>query len=377
MIKWFLIALIPLNLFIYFTDYRYIYKALWYNFPGIDDYTIFHNREIKASSAPQPWAIANNTDQYRLNDELKQQLQELETIAFLVVKDDTIRHEAYFNGYDQSSLSNSFSMAKSIVSLLVGIAIQDGLINDVNDPIANYLPEFSTDDKKEITIEHVLMMSSGLSWDESYAGLFSITTKGYYGTDLKKTIFDLKAIEKPGERFEYRSGDTQLLAILLEKVTGKPLSEYMHEKLWQPLGAEHTALWSLDQKEGIEKAYCCINSNARDFAKIGQLMLHKGRWYNQTIVSEAYISKAIEGNVYDNQHSEPNYGYMWWLIPDYKGYNIFYARGILGQFLICVPDLNCIIVRLGHKRGEKRDEFHHHETYLMIDQAIDWFAKDK
>jgi CubicO group peptidase (beta-lactamase class C family) len=121
-------------------------------------------------------------------------------------------------------------------------------------------------------------MSAGVEWDESYSSLFSKTTQAYYGKDLWKLALTEKLIEKPGVRFNYQSGVSQILAFVLQKATDKNISDYASEKLWTPMEAEEDALWSLDRKDGHEKAYCCFNTNARDFARFGQLILNKGVW---------------------------------------------------------------------------------------------------
>jgi CubicO group peptidase (beta-lactamase class C family) len=145
-----------------------------------------------------------------------------------------------------------------------------------------------------------------------------------------------------------------LLGLIVEKATGKSLSRYASEKLWQPLGAEHPALWSTDKKDGVEKAFCCFNSNARDFARIGQLMLDSGRWKGNEIISPDYYAQSITPcNIPDNSGQPVNYyGYQWWLCPSFPG--VFYARGILGQYIIIIPSKNMVVVRLGHKRSGNR-----------------------
>ena len=204
----------------------------------------------------------------------------------------------------------------------------------------------------------MLWMSSGLNWDGSYLNPFSMTTESYYGTNLKKVIDRLEAVEEPGRQFTYKSGDTQVLAFVVQAATGKSISELAEEKLWKPMGAVHDAEWSVDKPEGIEKAYCCFFSNARDFARFGKLYLHNGVWNGDTIVPPAFVqasltpnglSKKVDGKKVDY------YGYQWWLLPDYKGQDVFYARGILGQYIIVIPDKDLVIVRLGKERSEVVD----------------------
>lgn len=346
---------------------NYVYKALYYNFADIDDNLIFDQRTIDAPARAQLWPRAANYNQVKWPGSLQQLHQELETVAFLVIQNDSIVYEQYWDGYSDKSLSNSFSMAKSIVSILVGAALRDGYIKSIDQPVAEFLPSFKEGGKQRITIKHLLMMSSGLNWDESYANPFSVTTEAYYGTNLKKVIERLKAVEEPGQTFSYKSGDTQILGMVVEAATGKSLSRYAEDKLWKPIGAEHDAEWSVDNPTGIEKAYCCFFSNARDFARIGKLYLQNGIWNGDTIVDPAFVRESLSPNGLPTESGGPaDYGYQWWLLPNYKDQFIFYARGILGQYIIVIPEKQAIIVRLGKKRGQ-RINGHPSEVLAMID----------
>ncbi|HEX5024677.1 MAG TPA: serine hydrolase [Agriterribacter sp.] len=330
----------------------YLYKAIAYNFAGIDDYTIFLNRTV-SSVHPVPWEVAPDFGKVTVPDTLENYLVGLKSIGLLVIQNREIILEKYWRGYNDSSLSNSFSMAKSISSLLIGAAIHEGKISSVNDPVGKYLPEFAEGKKAEVKIVDLLTMSSGTDWNESYANPFSETTELYYGTDIYKTAISVNMIKTPGTYHFYKSGDTQLLGLIVEKATGKSLSDYAAEKLWKPLGAEHSALWSLDKKDGNEKAYCCFNSNARDFARIGQLMLDSGKVNGVAIIDSAYFRASVTPCLIKDENNIPcnYYGYQWWIIPEQQ--NIFYARGILGQYIICIPGKNMVIVRLGEERDDK------------------------
>lgn len=354
---------------IHMADKNYVYKAIAYNFADIDDNAIFEQRTVDSPAVPQPWPLAAKYNTGQLPTELEQLHQDLESIAFLLVKDDSILYEQYWDGYSDESLSNSFSMAKSIVSMLVGVAIKEGKIESVDQPVGDFLPRFRKGNKAKIRIKHLLWMSSGLNWDESYSNPFSMTTEAYYGTDLKKVINRLDAEEEPGQQWSYKSGDTQVLGFVLEAATGMSLSKYAAEKLWKPLGAAHDAEWSVDNPSGIEKAYCCFFSNARDFARLGKLYLHNGTWNGDTIVQPAYVKASLTPNnlvAAATGEKVDFYGYQWWLLPKYKGQDIFYARGILGQYIIVIPEKDIIIVRLGKERGERINN-HPSEVMAMID----------
>jgi CubicO group peptidase (beta-lactamase class C family) len=361
------------HLVLVFTHKTFIYKALIYTYPDINDQDIFYRRTIAASNQPQPWPISAAYNQKKLPDSLDKLLQSLETTAFLVVKNDSILYERYDNSYADTTHSGSFSVAKSFVGTLIGIALDKGYIKSLDEPIANYLPSFKKDGKEKITIRHCLMMSSGLNWDEAYASAFSITTEAYYGTDLEGTVERLKVSEEPGKYFDYKSGDTQILSLLLTKATGKSTSQFMQENLWSPIGAESEAWWSLDDKDKSEKAYCCIYATARDFARLGELYLHEGKWGAQQVVSAAYIKESITPNgLLDKETNQPNenYGLQWWIYPNKYHKQVFYARGILGQYIIIIPEEKLVIVRLGHRRGEKIGK-HPLEFIEMVNQACE------
>src|SRR5436190_17083719 len=313
----------------------YLFKAVYYNFAGIDDYKIFSNNKV-ANDKSQPWPVSPLYNKISSPDTLNALLAELKTVAVLVIKNDSLLYEKYWDGYSDSSLSNSFSMAKSITSLLIGAAIKEGKIKSVDEPVGNYLPGFKEGMAAELKIKDLLTMSSGSNWDESYANPLSVTTEIYYGTDAYKTATSVSIVQPPGKTHVYKSGDTQLLGLIVEKATGKSLSAYASEKLWQPIGAEHSALWSTDHEGGHPKAYCCFNSNARDFARLGQLMLDSGRWAGQEIIPMDYYKQSIKPCMIPDASGKPctYYGYQWWIIPNRP--EIFYARGILGQYVIVI-----------------------------------------
>jgi CubicO group peptidase (beta-lactamase class C family) len=272
-----------------------------------------------------------------------------------VIRSDSIVYEQYWDDYGEASLSNSFSMAKSFISAMIGIAMSEGKIKSLDDPVVDYLPRFDHDDNRKLTIRHLLTMSSALDWDEQYASLFSQTTEAYYGKRLGKQMMRLKVVGEPGKRYDYQSCNTELLGLVLKKATGEKVSHYASAKLWTPMHASHDARWSLTRKGGIEKTYCCLYSNARDFARIGKLYLDSGRWNGRQVVPEAYVLASLKpAPLLDGDRPNEIYGYHWWL-DRIDGHRIFYARGILGQYVIAIPDRDMIIVRLGHRRDKAGD----------------------
>jgi CubicO group peptidase (beta-lactamase class C family) len=367
------IVLFILTVIVVFSAYAvisgrtYLFEAVWYNFAGIDDYKKFSNNPV-VTGEPQPWAISGDYNKNPLPVELKKMLEELETVAVLAIRNDSVLYEFYWDGYSDSSLSGSFSIAKSITSLLIGAALKEGKIRSLEEPVGTYLEEFRSGEKAKLRIIDVLTMSSGSNWDEAYANPFSVTTELYYGHNVYKTATGVSIIHPPGTLHEYKSGDTQLLGLILEKATGKSLSAYASEKLWQPMGAEHAALWSTDEVGGSEKAYCCFNSNARDFARLGKLMLDSGRWKGNEIIPMDYFRQSIKPCMIPDVTGQPcnYYGYQWWIIPSRP--EIFYARGILGQYVIVIPSKKTIIVRLGKKRSDKRID----NAPAEVDALIRW-----
>jgi CubicO group peptidase (beta-lactamase class C family) len=262
-------------------------------------------------------------------------------------------------------------MAKSITAMLVGCAFKDGLIKSVNEPVANYLDEFKVGNLQKITIKHLLTMSSGLGFKEDYSSMFSWPAEAYYGSDVNSlTIEQAKVCAEPGKTWFYKGGDTQLLGIILKKVTGKTVAQYASEKLWKPMGAEQPAFWSLDE-QGMEKVSCCWYSNAKDFARIAKLMMNYGNWNGLQIIDSAYVVDAITPVILldSKGNKSKQYGYQWWLM-NHKGHDVFYARGIRGQYIFAIPDTKTIAVRLGHKRAKKEGDELPEDIFVYLDAAL-------
>ncbi len=358
----------------------YLRRALTHFLPKIDQYPIFENRIVKAGD-PSPWKQAEAYNTCSIPEKYLPVFDELGTVAYVVIQDSSLLFEQYWEDYSPESHSNSFSMAKSIVSLAIGCAIDDGLIRDVDQPVSDFFPEFNGYNGKTLTIRHLLTMSAGVDFQEAYSSPFSPTTKLYYGNDLHKIAFGMKEIAEPGVNFIYQSGVTQLLAFLVEKATGESVSSYVSRKLWTPMQAEENALWSLDKKDGMEKAYCCFNSNARDFARFGQLLLNGGSWNGKQLISESYLKEAAtpDSTLRFAEYDEPNrcYGFQFWHL-NYKGMDIPYMRGILGQYVFIIPDKNAVVVRLGHKRSDTRTGQHYPDDInTWLDAALDIMEQGK
>lgn len=327
-------------------------RYVWYNFADIHDYKIFPKRELQASTKPFSFYTANKelVPSNRTYEEVEVSyddfLNRTKSVAFLVIRNDSILYERYFDDYDTASIVPSFSMAKSVTSMLIGCAIDDGLIGSVHDPVSKYVPEMAKNGFDKVTLEHLLQMTSGLKFNEGYYNPFGEVATFYYGLGLRKSTENLKLEAAPGTRFAYASGNTQILGLVLDRVlAGKSITDYLHEKIWQPIGMEYAASWSIDQKKnGLEKTFCCLNARARDFAKLGRLYLHQGNWEGKQLVPADWVRESTK--VDSSSGSSKYYQYQWWL-PTQNG--DFMAQGILGQYIYVNPQKNLVIVRLGHK----------------------------
>ncbi len=364
---------------LYIFDYDYIIKGVrvvymtGHTTAYIDDFPHFDNRTIAKGKATAAWSIHSDYNTVKSTERLTKTNEKLGTVAYMIIKGDSIWYENYAEGYGADSRTNSFSMAKSVVSALLGKAIMDGYIKDLDQPVADFFPEFSKGYASKMTVGDLASMASGLNWTEHYTSPFSITARAYYDPNIRDVILGLDMAEEPGQQYKYLSGNTQLLAMVIEKATNQNLSSYLSKSFWKPLGMEQDALWQLDSEEsGMEKAYCCIASNARDFARFGMLFKNKGMFAGEQLLPSEFVALATKPRFDDG----PMYGYGFWL-SDHMDKKIFAMRGILGQYVICIPEDNVIIVRLGHQRGNFvgnapfTEDFYIYieEAYKMLENA--------
>ncbi|MFM2386770.1 MAG: hypothetical protein RL660_1527 [Bacteroidota bacterium] len=318
-----------------------------YNFANITDYKKFPSRPLEKASAPFKYPEASTNRAFEVQANLDSVLDKSSTVAFLVIRNDSIITERYYDKYQRESIVASFSMAKSVTSMLIGCALQDGLITSVQDPITKYLPELKDNGFDAVTIEHVLQMTSGLKYQENYYSPFSHAAAHYYGMGLRKKCSKLKLKNTPGKQWDYVSGNTQLLGLLLDRVlNGKTVTQYAQEKLWTPLGMEYDASWSTDQKRNaIEKTFCCLNARARDFAKLGSLYLHNGNWQGKQLIPQQWVNASTVADT--TRGGSKWYKYQWWL----NGTSDYFMDGYRGQFVYVCPEKNMVVVRLGAKSG--------------------------
>jgi CubicO group peptidase (beta-lactamase class C family) len=369
----FLVLIIGLS---YVFDVDYLLKAVrTIYFKGhttafLDDYHAFDNRVIQKSDNPEPWPNHADFNQEKITPRLQKTIDSLGAIAFIIIKKDSVWHESYFDGYADDSKTNSFSMAKSIVSAAMGKAIQEGKIKSLDQKVIDFFPELKGEYASEVTVGDLSSMASGLDWDEAYYSPLSITTRAYFDDQLDELLLGLEIKNEPGKSYKYLSGSTQLLAMLVTKAVGKDLSTYVSESFFGPMGAEHDALWQTDHENGMEKSYCCVASNAKDFARFGKLYKQKGNWNGKQILDTAFVEKSIKPRFKDS----PEYGYGWWL-SDHLGKNIFYMRGHLGQNVIVIPEDDLIIVRLGHQHGlPKANDAHTSDFYVYVEETYKMLA---
>tara|TARA_R110000868_G_scaffold97875_3_gene269257 strand:+ start:17431 stop:18582 length:1152 start_codon:yes stop_codon:yes gene_type:complete len=356
LLKWIAILFGLIIIALYITDTDYLIKAVrtiylkGYSTAYLDDYKEFDNQVVE-NGTPQPWPNHKNYNSVKETEGLNKINKENGTIAYVIIKNDSIWFENYYDGYDENSKTNSFSMAKSYVSGLMGKAIQDGYIKSLDQPVSDFLPAFSEGLAAKMTVGDLSSMASGTNWDEAYYSPLSITTRAYFDDDLEKVMLGLKVVDEPGKAFKYASGDTQMLAMVIEKATGKKMYNYLEESFWKPLNCENATLWQVDSEaHDLVKAYCCIASNAKDFARFGKLYKDHGKWNGKQILDSAFVAKSIKPRF----PVSPEYGYGWWL-KQQNGKNFFMMRGHLGQYVIVEPNDNIIIVRLGHSKGNNKE----------------------
>lgn len=367
-----------LALVILLFDSCHVARFFFYNFSDVRDYKKFPSKPLKKPAESFHFVETGGTIKPRLPKliirkkeyNFSEGLKKSNTIAFLVIRNDSILYEWARPGYDSAAIVPSFSMAKSFVSAMIGIAMAEGKIQNTGEPITKYLDFLDPEKFSRITIQHLLDMQAGLKYNESYYNPFGEVARYYYGLHLNRYVRRLKVESAPGEPFDYKSVNTQLLAMILQKATGKSPAEYLQEKIWTPLGMEFDASWSVDSKKSqTEKAFCCINARARDFAKFGRLYLNKGEWNGKQIVPADWVDASV---TFSTKKNEFLYSNQWWHTRTYypisdtstingmygvqmkkKPYYAyapsgdFFAQGHLGQFIYVYPKKNIIIVRLG------------------------------
>jgi CubicO group peptidase (beta-lactamase class C family) len=315
-------------------------RAVVWGESDIEDRHRFPAREIEAAGRPWPLLRA------RAGIRLDEYLDEHSTRAFIVLHRGRLVYERYFNGGSREELETSFSVAKSFLSTLIGIAIEEGAISGLDEPITRRLPELEDRDRRftRIRVRDLLSMSSGIRYEEE--GMpWSDDAVTYYGTDLREVALEDTEIEQPpGLGWHYNNFNPLLLGLLLERATGMAVAEYMETRLWRPMGAEADASWSLDSDDsGFEKMESGVNARARDFARFGLLMLRNGRAESGRVVAPDWVRAATVDN-----SGYFGYGLGWWVEAGSRGgQRPFLARGKYGQVVVVDPAHDAVVVRLG------------------------------
>ncbi|MFN4941037.1 MAG: serine hydrolase domain-containing protein [Bacteroidota bacterium] len=326
------------------------------------DYKGFDKREV--ANDPERvsvLAVSEDAGTVELSSALREMLKRTNSGSFLVFRNDSLVCERYFEPVADTVMTNSFSMAKTITCLLFQRAIEEGKIASWDEPVRKFLPwvgkaavekgeavDGVSPDQMEanaaaLTLRHLITMSAGLQWNESYQSPFGITAKAYYGSDIEATMREVPVVVMPGTQFEYQSGSTQLLGLVLEQVTGKHLSDLASDWLWKPLGMEAPAYWSLDKANGRELNFCCVNARSRDFGRLGLMVLHNGKG----LVDSGFLAMARKPFEMGGKTLVLFYGHSFWL-GSVDGVDFQFFNGLKGQYIVVIPSKNMVVVRTGH-----------------------------
>jgi CubicO group peptidase (beta-lactamase class C family) len=289
----------------------------------------------------------------RVERDLTQFLAATDTTAFLIVRGDTLLYEGYFNGAARDSVQTSMSVAKSVLSALVGIAIGEGRIGSVDDPITRYVPELAERDRRfgRISLRHLLTMTSGLRYEEG-GGPWGDDTATYYAPDLRSlALEETEVVEAPGRRFHYNNFNPLLVGLALERAVGMPVAAYLETRLWRPLGMEADGSWSLDSRaSGFEKMESGLNARAADFARFGLLYARDGVWGGRQLLPRAWVRDPAVVPTGVGRAPAGAYQHFWW-IQDQRRPPARFALGKYGQYLYVVPASDLVLVRLGRDVG--------------------------
>jgi CubicO group peptidase (beta-lactamase class C family) len=342
-----------------------VYRIITSGDTTIYDYRRFPGRDLQASPAPfelekdPQESVGSATVSLEQQGEVKldELLQSTDTIAFLVVKDDVVTFERYFKGHTESDISQVFSSSKSLLSILIGTAIADGYIESVKQPVSDYIPELAAAGFGQVTIEDLLNMQSNLNYFEN-DDMFGEHVIFNFTNHLEDEILKLTLLQTPDQQFRYKSGDNALLGLILDRALGeKSITQYMQERLWNPLGMQDRGVWGVDREGGLERTWCCISASARDFAKFGRLFLRNGDWDGAQVVPADWVQKTIGERAYSpdawpenlSAIGASNYHYQWWLLSPEEGDYATWGKD--GQYLYVDPGRNLVMVRLGETDG--------------------------
>ena len=364
-----IVAIILFSL-IYTFDLFYLIKGIrvvylnGYTTVFIDDNEYFDTVEVKTSNTAEPWPKHVDYNKTEPANSFHDFNLEMETAAFLIFKNDSILTEKYYNGYDENSVINSFSIVKTLISVSLAKAIEQGYIKSLDQQVIDFIPELKGEFASEVTVEDLISMQSGMKWVEPSLNPFSVIARTYFTNDVNKLMLEQPYINKPGINFQYSSGNTQILGLLIERATGQKITDYFSENFWKKMNAEKNAIWQLDSFEsGNAKAFCCFSTNARDLSLMGKLYINNGNWNGEQLVSKDYIKNSL------TPRDTLIYGLGVWM-TNYKGHQIGMMRGHLGQYVMFIPEKELIISRFGRQYIDKGVIEITDDTYVYIDEAL-------
>lgn len=337
-------------------------------------------REIKATETVRPLPAGKPLPQGdHISVDIDAYMEKNQVSGLVIIQNGKIRFEKYGLGFTDKGRWTSFSVAKSVTSTLVGAAIKDGYIKSLDANVADYITGLKGSAYDGVTIEQLLTMSSGVKWNEDYSDPNSDVAKfGLHKAegDINPIVSYMRALPRAhpaGTVWNYSTGETNMIGLLVRSATGKQLADYAAEKIWGPYGMEADASWLLDA-QGEEISGCCIQASTRDFARIGQFMLDGAKVDGEPIVPEGWIAQATQAR-FDVPNRDVGYGYQWWI----HGNGAFDARGIFGQGIYIVPRLNLVIATnsnwadaSGRKKGQSanRSAFHKAIVKLIEDEDV-------
>ncbi len=359
----------------------YVYRLVLLNTGDVYDYKHFENRVIETNDSVyyfQKKLMEDYVESLFVDQVYKsgcsnfdEWAEKSKTTALIFIRQDTIIYEKYFNGFKRDSYFHSMSMAKSFISTLIGFAIEDGYISNINDPITKYIPELKERDIRfeMITIKNLMTMQSGIKY---YEGYFPGTwvhlpwhdeAIGYYHPNVRKLLLEKVEVgDEPGKTFQYNNYSTSYLGLIVERATKKNVSEYLEDKLWTQIDTEFDALFCLDSKKsGFELMPSMLVARAIDYAKFGRLFLNNGNWNGKQVISKQWVSestmedKSVSRNYYPDYMGNGNnrvfYKYQWWGHANSDSTYNFLASGNLGQSIYVIPHEDIIIVHCGNSNA--------------------------
>lgn len=340
---------------VWVSPFNYLFKGVKLTYlqgeksAHLTDWYGFDTREVSNANRSRQFPVASGASEVPLSSELLDMLNETQSSSYLVFRNDSLICEQYFNGFSDTHRTNSFSMAKTVVTLLTQKAIEMGYIPSWDVRVKSYLPWLTGPYSDKVTLRHLSTMTSGLEWDENYLSPLGVTAKAYYTDDIEGVMRTIPISSEPGIKWQYQSGSTQLLAMALLQGLKSPknnqkeyqhISDFASDQIWSPLGMEASARWSLDHKNGMELGFCCLNAISRDFGRLGLWVLNNGKWGGANIDS-SFLSMAQKG------YKDDRYGHSFWISKQTET-PFTYFQGLGGQYIVMIPSQNMVVVRTGN-----------------------------